>query len=91
MDSSKPGIFYQPRTIRRILAILHLACAGLFLSDLIFHRHVVDPIEEIVGFYGLYGFIACVGLVLAAKEMRKMLLRDENYYDTDNHDKGNDA
>ncbi len=81
MDSSKPGIFYQPRTIRRILAILHLACAGLFLSDLIFYRHVVDPIEEIVGFYGLYGFIACWLLVILAKLMRRILMRGENYYD----------
>ena len=81
MDSSKPGIFYQPRTIRRILTVLHLACACLFLSDLMFYRHVVDPIEEIVGFYGLYGFIACWLLVILAKLMRRILMRGENYYD----------
>ena len=81
MDSSKLGIFYQPRTIRRILAVLHIACASLFLSDLIFYRHVVDPIEEIVGFYGLYGFIACWLLVILAKLMRRILMRGENYYD----------
>ena len=37
--------------------------------------------ERWPGFYGLFGFIACAGLVLAAKELRKLLMRSEDYYD----------
>lgn len=37
--------------------------------------------ERWPGFYSLYGFVACVALVLAAKELRKLLMRDEDYYD----------
>jgi hypothetical protein len=33
------------------------------------------------GFYAIYGFVACVLLVVIAKELRKLLMRDENYYD----------
>ena len=33
------------------------------------------------GFYAIFGFVACVGLVLAAKELRKFLKRDEDFYD----------
>jgi hypothetical protein len=33
------------------------------------------------GFYSVYGFVACVLLVLLAKEMRKLLIRKEDYYD----------
>jgi len=32
------------------------------------------------GFYALYGFVACVLLVLLAKEMRKLVMRNEDYY-----------
>ena len=35
------------------------------------------------GFYAGYGFVACVLLVLIAKEMRKLLMRREDYYDGD--------
>jgi hypothetical protein len=35
------------------------------------------------GFYAIYGFVACVILVLVAKEMRKLVMRDEDYYDDD--------
>ena len=34
-----------------------------------------------MGFYGFYGFVSCVGLVLLAKQIRKILGRKENYYD----------
>jgi len=37
--------------------------------------------EALPGFYALFGFVACVVLVLIAKEMRKVLMRDEDYYD----------
>ena len=31
--------------------------------------------------YAIYGFVACVVLVVLAKIMRKGLMRDEHYYD----------
>jgi len=43
----------------------------------------VHPFEALWGFYAIYGFVACVVLVLLAKEMRKILMRDEDYYDRD--------
>ena len=33
------------------------------------------------GFYAFFGFIACVALVLIAKQLRRVLLRREDYYD----------
>jgi hypothetical protein len=35
------------------------------------------------GFYALFGFVACVTLVLIAKQMRKILKRKADYYDVD--------
>jgi len=49
--------------------------------DFFFHRHVAHPWEKIFGFYGLYGFLACTLLVIIAKQIRKIIMRDESYYD----------
>ena len=57
------------------------ACAALFGADLFYHKHAHFAWEEWTGFYGIYGFVACVFLVLAAKELRKLLKRGEDYYD----------
>ena len=56
-------------------------CVLLFAADAFYHKHVELEAESVFGFYGIYGFVACVALVLAAKELRKILMRDEDYYD----------
>ncbi len=84
MNNHKPsGFFYQPNTIRWILRIFYALCVLLVLADFIVHRHILTNIEKIPAFYALYGFVACVILVLIASQMRKFLMRDEQYYDTD--------
>jgi len=47
----------------------------------IYHKQTHFFFEKWFGIYGLFGFTACVCLVLAAKVMRKMLKREEDYYD----------
>ena len=63
-----------------ILWALFLACGFLFIMDFIFHRHAEHPWEALWGFYAVFGFVSCVALVLVAKQMRKILMRQENYY-----------
>lgn len=72
----------QPGNVKLILRALYITCAGLFIADFFYHRHVDQPMEKIFGFYGIYGFVSCVILVLAAKEMRKLLIRNPDYYDS---------
>ena len=36
-----------------------------------------------IPFYAIFGFTACVTLVLIAKQMRRILKRKEDYYDVD--------
>ena len=43
-------------------------------------RLVSSAAELFYGFYPIYGFVACVLLVLTAKVMRLVLKRDESYY-----------
>lgn len=58
-------------------------CLAVAAIDLVFHRHVAHPWEAWPGFYSLYGFVACVLLVLVARALRRVLLRPEDYYDAD--------
>ena len=81
MVEEKQHLFDKPKNIRHLLRILYMACALLLALDLIIHRHVIHTWESLWGFYGFYGFLACIGLVLTAKQLRKILQRPEDYYD----------
>lgn len=73
--------FDDPLRVKRAIQALFAVCGLTFLLDFVVHRHVDHPWEGMVGFYAVYGFVACVLLVLIAKEMRKLLMRKEDYYD----------
>jgi hypothetical protein len=74
-------LFDNPRNVRRVIWGLYIACIVAFACDLLVHRHVDHSWEALFGFYGVYGFVACVLLVLIAKALRKVLMRPEDYYD----------
>ena len=85
MNSEKKHLFDQPRNVRRLIRIFFVLCALLLGLELLFHRHLnfaegVFPVEGWFGFYAIYGFVACVLLVLTATQMRKVLMRREDYY-----------
>ena len=80
-DKQKTYLFDNPRNVRRVVLGLVGVCVILVGLDLVVHRHVSHPWETMFGFYAVYGFVACVLLVLLAKEMRKLLIRKEDYYD----------
>ena len=50
------------------------------LLDFFYHKHIYFPFENWFGFFAWFGFIACVILVLLAKQMRKLVKRNEDYY-----------
>ena len=71
----------KPGSVNKVTRTIYTVCALLFLGDLAYHKHPYFAVEEWLGFYGIYGFVACVLLVLGAKELRKVLIRDEDYYE----------
>lgn len=85
----KQHVFDDPRNVKRLIRVFFVACAVLLAIDLVHHRHgsfeeseAELAAEGIFGFYGLFGFVACVLLVLAAKYvLRKAVMRSEDYYD----------
>ena len=64
---------------------ISLVCALLILVEIplkILHlRHEHFTFDGWVAFFGLFGFAAFFGIVMAGKQLRKVLSRDEDYYD----------
>jgi len=79
--NNKKYLFDNPKNVKLLVRALYGSCIVLFTMDLIIHRHIYHPWESFVGFYAIYGFLACVVLVLLARELRKVVMRDEDYYD----------
>lgn len=75
------GFFEKPENIKKMLRVFYVLCAILVVVDFVVHRHVYHDWEKIPAFYAIYGFVGCVILVVIAKEMRKVIMRDEDYYD----------
>ncbi len=81
-DQNEPkGFFDKPENISKMLKVFYVICGLLVVADFIVHRHIYHDWEKIPAFYAIYGFVGCVVLVLIAKEMRKVLMRGEDYYD----------
>ena len=79
----QPRWLDNPRNVNKIVIAVFVICAVLFAADAFYHKHPHFEAESWFGFYAIYGFVMCVGLVLAAKLMRIFLMRDEDYYDHD--------
>ena len=75
------GWFDKPENIKKMLKVFYVICGLLVLVDFLVHRHIYHDWENIPAFYAIYGFIGCVVLVIIAAEMRKFLMRGEDYYD----------
>lgn len=71
----------DPKNVDKIVYTLYTVCALLLLADLFYDRHAHFEFENLIGFYGLFGFIGSVTLVMLAKQLRKVVMRPEDYYD----------
>lgn len=80
--NDKPGIFDKPRNVRRLLVVFFILTGATLTIDLFYHKHGIFPWEEYFGFYAVYGFVACVILVIVSKYiLRPLVMRKEDYYD----------
>ena len=70
------------KNVQRVLYGLFASLVLLLALEPFIHKHPYFAWEESFGFYAIYGFIACVLLVLAAKYiLRPFVKRKEGYYD----------
>lgn len=80
-EQTRQDFFDKPENISKILKVFYVLCVLLVVADFIVHRHIYHDWEKIPTFYAVYGFVGCVLLVLVAKAMRKVLMKEEDYYD----------
>jgi hypothetical protein len=81
MSNVNSGWADRPGNRRLIRRVLYVACLLLVVADFVVHRHISTDIERVPAFYALYGFAALVGVVMAAKALRLLVKRDEEYYE----------
>ncbi len=71
----------DPRNVSRVCYGLYAICALLLVAGLFVKRHAHFAFEEWLGFHAWFGFIVFVIVVLAGKQLRYVVKRDEDYYD----------
>ena len=75
----------RPENANKIWYGLVVTCILLILGDFGYHAFMHDKhgyfvFETAIGFHAAYGFGAFVFVVLLGKELRKLIMRPEDYY-----------
>ena len=97
-DDGRVRIFDKPENVKKVIKIFMIACGIILAIDgamflMMYsakvHGHGHDgghvapyALETMPFFYPVYGFVACVILVLSAIQLRKVVMRKEVYYDS---------
>jgi len=61
--------------------VLLAAGAVLVVLEFVVHRHGEIAAEDIPLFPAVYAFVICVAIVVGGIYLRKVAMRDEDYYD----------
>ena len=81
MSDEKKYWLDNPANVKKLIIGVVIICAGLLVSEFFYQKHAHFAVEKWFGFYGFYGFIVFSVIVLIGKELRKILMRKEDYYD----------
>ena len=80
-QNKNDGWLERPGSVDKVVRAVIGVCLFVVLLDFFYDKHGHYSWEELPAFYAFFGFISCVLLVVAAKGLRKLLKRDEDYYD----------
>lgn len=80
-SSDEKSFFERPKTIRAFIVALVVMAVVLVAADFLYEKHALYAAESIAGFYALAGFGSYAVLIVVAKALRKLIKRDEAYYD----------
>lgn len=70
----------KPGSANKIFWGLAIFCGLLFLADFTYNKHGHFSVEDLPGFYGVYGFVMFTALILVAKALRVFIKRPEDFY-----------
>lgn len=71
----------EPRNVTMLVYGLVAVGIALVLADFFYAKHPHFDFQRWFGFYAVFGFTVSVSLVLGAKQLRRILRRDEDYYE----------
>jgi hypothetical protein len=81
------SVFERPGTLKLIWILVPALClffAGMNVVLAMLHKtHPHFTIDQFPVFYGVVGFVSFAFIVLAGQHLRKILMREEGYYDGD--------
>ena len=81
MNDSDKHWLVRAKTIKMLWLMFIAILTLTIVSELFIHKHEYFGIDGSFGFFGQYGLITCVGMVIAAKLLGYFLKRKEDYYD----------
>lgn len=70
----------KPGSANKIFWALVVVCGLAFLADFTYEKHGHFDVENVPGFFAAYGFFMFTGLILAAKGLRVLIKRPEDFY-----------
>lgn len=81
-DKKQTGLD-SPAFGQKVVWAVVIISIGLGLADFMYHKHGHFEIENVPAFYGIFGFLAFIFVVFVGVILRKIIMRDEDYYERD--------
>ena len=81
MSETRPTLFEKPGFVRGLCFALYGLCVVLGAVGLLVDMHGHFDFESWPLFFGLFGFAGYTFIVFTAKGLRRLLKREEDYYD----------
>jgi hypothetical protein len=88
MNEQQEHWLVRQSTIRRLWVGFGVLLAGTIAAQLAIDGDASTGADTWPGFAAGFGFLACVGLVIVARLLGRLVKRDESYYGDDDSDGG---
>ena len=69
------------RNVQLIFRALVGLCLALLVAELFYEHHAYFEVDGLPSFYAVFGFVAFFFIVYAGKGLRRLIMRNEDYYD----------
>jgi hypothetical protein len=83
MNGTQRHWLARPATVRKLWFVFAAVLAATVLAEAFIASHPHFTLDGIFGFNAVYGFVACVVMVLVAKGLGALLKRHDGYYERD--------